>query len=131
MKVRDVLKLLAEDGWVLRNTVGSHRQFVHATKSGKMTLPGHPSIEVPPGTLSSILKQAGAEKMKYAVVYEKSSNGGGAFVPNLPGCVALGYTLEETEQLIREAVQQHLQAMREDGDQIPEPSHVANMLEVA
>jgi predicted RNase H-like HicB family nuclease len=69
--------------------------------------------------------------MKYAVIYERSSNGWGAYVPDLPGCVALGFTFEDTEHLIREAVQQHLHAMRQDGDPIPEPSHVANMLEVA
>ncbi len=69
--------------------------------------------------------------MKYAVIYEKSSNGWGAFVPDLPGCVALGFTLKETEDLIRESIEQHIRAMREDGDTIPEPSHVANMLEVA
>ena len=69
--------------------------------------------------------------MKYAVIYEKSSNGWGASIPDLPGCVALGFTLDETEQLIREALNQHLCAMREDGDPIPEPSHMAAMLEVA
>ncbi len=69
--------------------------------------------------------------MKYAVIYERSSNGWGASIPDLPGCVALGFTLEETEELIRGAVEQHLRAMREDGDPIPEPSHVADMLEVA
>ena len=69
--------------------------------------------------------------MKYAVVYERSSNGWGASIPDLPGCVALGFTLKETEELIRGAVQQHLQAMREDGDPIPGPSHVADTLEVA
>ncbi|MDE3195708.1 MAG: type II toxin-antitoxin system HicA family toxin [Acidobacteriota bacterium] len=62
MKVRDLLKLLSDDGWVLRTTAGSHRQFVHPTKPGKVTVPGHPSIEMPPGTLSSILKQAGLKK---------------------------------------------------------------------
>ena len=69
--------------------------------------------------------------MRYAVIYEKSSNGWGAFVPDLPDCVALGFTLEETEGLIRGAVEQHIRAMREDGDPIPEPSHVADMLDVA
>jgi predicted RNA binding protein YcfA (HicA-like mRNA interferase family) len=59
VKVRDVLKVLAEDGWKQKNTEGSHRQFVHATKSGKVTMHGHPSDEVAPGTLSSIMKQAG------------------------------------------------------------------------
>jgi predicted RNA binding protein YcfA (HicA-like mRNA interferase family) len=47
---------------VLRTTAGSHRQFVHPAKPGKVTVPGHPSIEMPPGTLSSILKQAGLKK---------------------------------------------------------------------
>ncbi len=62
MKVRDVRKALAEDGWRLRNTKGDHRQFVHPTKPGKVTEPGHPGIDVPPGTLSSILRQAGLKK---------------------------------------------------------------------
>ena len=69
--------------------------------------------------------------MKYAVIYEKSSNGWGASIPDLPGCVALGFTLEETGELIREALQQHVRAMREDGDPIPEPSHIVEVLEVA
>jgi predicted RNase H-like HicB family nuclease len=67
---------------------------------------------------------------KYAVIFEKSSNGWGAFVPDLPGCVALGFTLDETTTLIREALGQHLAAMRADGDEIPEPSYV-EMVEVA
>jgi predicted RNase H-like HicB family nuclease len=65
------------------------------------------------------------------VIYEKSSNGWGAFIPDLPDCIALGFTREEAEDLIRGAVEQHIRAMRGDGDPIPEPSHFANMLEVA
>jgi predicted RNase H-like HicB family nuclease len=67
---------------------------------------------------------------KYAVIFEKSGNGWGAFVPDLPGCVALGFTLEETKTLIREALEQHLATMRADGDEIPEPSYV-ELVEVA
>jgi len=67
---------------------------------------------------------------KYAVIFEKSSDGWGAFVPDLPGCVALGFTLEETKSLIREALEQHLAAMRESGEEIPQPSHV-ELVEVA
>lgn len=59
MKVRDVLKLLRRDGWVLRNQEGSHRQFVHPTKPGKVTIAGHESDEVPPKTQKSIMKQGG------------------------------------------------------------------------
>jgi predicted RNase H-like HicB family nuclease len=69
--------------------------------------------------------------MKYPVIYEKSANGWGAYIPDLPGCVALGFTLDETKRLIQEAIELHLRAMREDGDPIPEPSHIVDVLEVA
>ena len=59
MKVRDVLKALTEDEWKLKNTKGSHRQFVHTAKPGKVTVSCHPADEVAPGTPGSILKQAG------------------------------------------------------------------------
>jgi predicted RNA binding protein YcfA (HicA-like mRNA interferase family) len=62
MKVRDVLKMVGQDGWVLRNQEGSHRQFVHPVKRGKVTISGHPHEEVHPMTLNSIRKQAGLEK---------------------------------------------------------------------
>ena len=62
MKVRDVIERLESDGWKLRNQEGSHRQFVHLTKPGKVTVAGHPSVEIPRGTLKSILKQAGLEE---------------------------------------------------------------------
>ncbi len=59
MKVRDVLKTLIKDGWILRSQEGSHKQFIHPTKPGKVTVVGHPSDEAAPGTLKSIMKQAG------------------------------------------------------------------------
>lgn len=59
MKVRDVLKLLDEDGWAIVTTRGSHRQLKHPTKPGRVTVAGHPSDEVAQGTLNSIRKQAG------------------------------------------------------------------------
>lgn len=62
MKVRDLLKMLVDDGWTVKNQEGSHRHFVHPVKPGKVTVPGHPSIDVPAGTLSSILRQAGLKK---------------------------------------------------------------------
>ncbi|MGD0654759.1 MAG: type II toxin-antitoxin system HicB family antitoxin [Thermoguttaceae bacterium] len=68
--------------------------------------------------------------MRYAVVLEKSETGYGAYVPDLPGCVAAGETLEETERLIREAVEIHLEGMREDGIQLPEPTSLAEYVDV-
>jgi predicted RNA binding protein YcfA (HicA-like mRNA interferase family) len=59
MKIRDLLKLIERDGWRLRNQEGSHRQFVHPAKAGKVTVAGHLSAEVDPKTKNSILKQAG------------------------------------------------------------------------
>jgi predicted RNase H-like HicB family nuclease len=60
--------------------------------------------------------------MKYAVVFEKTSTGYSAYVPDLPGCVSAGATLEEAADLIRSGIAIHLNAMREDGDTIPEPT---------
>jgi predicted RNA binding protein YcfA (HicA-like mRNA interferase family) len=59
VKVRDVLRWLAEDGWVLVRTRGSHQQFRHPVKSGLVTLAGSGNDDLAPGTLNSILKQAG------------------------------------------------------------------------
>jgi predicted RNA binding protein YcfA (HicA-like mRNA interferase family) len=59
VKVSEVLRLLERDGWQLVATRGSHRQFKHTSKAGRVTVPGKPSDDLAPGTLSSILKQAG------------------------------------------------------------------------
>jgi len=59
VKVRDLIRQLEKDGWYLARTKGSHRQFKHPTKRGTVTVAGKPNIDVPPGTLNSILKQAG------------------------------------------------------------------------
>jgi predicted RNase H-like HicB family nuclease len=63
--------------------------------------------------------------MRYAVLFEKTNTGYSAYVPDLPGCIAAGDTLEETAQLMREAIGFHLDGMREDGDPIPEPRTIA------
>ena len=68
--------------------------------------------------------------MKYAVVYEKTNTGYSAYAPDLPGCIAAGYTLQETEELIRGAIEMHLAAMREDGDPIPGPTTVAGYIAI-
>jgi predicted RNA binding protein YcfA (HicA-like mRNA interferase family) len=59
VKVRDLIRTLEDDGWYLARTKGSHRQFKHQTKRGTVTVAGKSNIDVPPGTLNSILKQAG------------------------------------------------------------------------
>lgn len=62
MKVRDVIRLLRDDGWFLLATKGSHRQFRHERKPGRVTVAGGMSDDLAPGTLNSILKQAGLKK---------------------------------------------------------------------
>jgi len=59
---------------------------------------------------------------KYAVVFEKSATGYGAYVPDLPGCVTVGDTLAEAERNIREAIAGHIKVMREHGEAVPEPT---------
>jgi predicted RNA binding protein YcfA (HicA-like mRNA interferase family) len=62
MKISDILNRLHKDGWVLVATRGSHRQFKHPAKPGRVTVAGKPSDDLAPGTLNSILKQAGLKE---------------------------------------------------------------------
>ncbi len=68
--------------------------------------------------------------MKYMVVIEKGATGYGAHVPDLPGCIAVGDTKEEVIQLIREAVEFHIDGLREAGEPVPAPSSVSEIIEV-
>ena len=69
--------------------------------------------------------------MRYAVVIEKGKNSYGAYVPDLPGCVAVGETLEEVKQLIAEAVIFHLEGLKEDGLTVPESVSICEYVDVA
>jgi predicted RNase H-like HicB family nuclease len=69
--------------------------------------------------------------MRYAIVIEKAASNYSAYVPDLPGCVATGQTIEETEQQIREAIEFHLEGLREDGQPIPRPQSQVEYVEVA
>ena len=69
--------------------------------------------------------------MRYAIVIEKAENNYAAYVPDLPGCVATGFTIEETEQQIREAIDLHLRGMRQDGLPIPESSSSVDYVDIA
>jgi predicted RNA binding protein YcfA (HicA-like mRNA interferase family) len=62
LKVREVLRLIEADGWTLVATRGSHRQYKHKAKPGRVTVAGKPSDDLAPGTLNSILKQAGLKE---------------------------------------------------------------------
>ncbi len=69
--------------------------------------------------------------MKYAVVIERAGDNLSAYVPDLPGCVATGHSASEVEQLIREAISFHLEGLKEDGLEIPEPTCAVGYVELA
>jgi predicted RNase H-like HicB family nuclease len=69
--------------------------------------------------------------MKYAVIIEKGENGYGAYVPDLPGCIAAADTKEEIKQLIHEAIEFHIEGLKEDGEPVPKPASSIEFIEVA
>ena len=68
--------------------------------------------------------------MKYLVVVEKSENGFGAYVPDLPGCVAAAESREEVVSLIQEAIEFHIEGLRQSGDPVPQPTSQAELVDV-
>jgi predicted RNA binding protein YcfA (HicA-like mRNA interferase family) len=62
VKVAELIRLLEQDGWQVARTRGSHRQFKNPRRPGTVTVAGKPSLDIPPGTLNAILKQAGLKK---------------------------------------------------------------------
>ena len=69
-------------------------------------------------------------RLKYAVIFERAENNWAAYVPDLPGCISTGKTLEETERNIREAIQGHLKTMHDYGQPVPPPTSLAKEVEV-
>jgi predicted RNase H-like HicB family nuclease len=67
---------------------------------------------------------------RYAVIFEQAETNWAVYVPDLPGCVSTGRTLEETQLNVREAISGHLQTLREFGEPVPEPTSVAREIEV-
>lgn len=67
---------------------------------------------------------------KYLIIFENSGTGYGAYAPDLPGCIATGRTLDQTKRRMQKAIEMHLAAMREDGDEIPKPSRF-DLVEIA
>jgi len=64
VKVRDIIKVIEADGWYPLITMGSHRQYKHAVKEGRVTIAGHPNDDLAPGTLNSIMKQSKLKEAK-------------------------------------------------------------------
>jgi predicted RNase H-like HicB family nuclease len=73
----------------------------------------------------------GVAMKEYVVIYEWAGNNYSAYVPDLPGCIACGDTLDETQALIKEAIDLYIETLKEDGKPIPEPTTKANQISVA
>lgn len=131
MKIRDVIKLIENDGWYLKETKGSHRQYKYYVKSGKVTIPGKLNDDVHPKTLKSIIKASTIRIMKFAIVIEKEENNFSAYVPDLPGCVSTGSTIDEVKQNIHDAIEFHIEGLKKDGEEIPLPVSISDSVEVA
>jgi predicted RNase H-like HicB family nuclease len=69
--------------------------------------------------------------LKFAVVFEKAENNWAAYVPDLPGCITTGSTLEDTESNIREAIEGHLRTLADFGDPIPRPTSIAKEIDIS
>ncbi len=101
-----------------------------------VTVAGKPNVDLPPGTLNSVLKQAGLKKkdegeaMRYLVVVEQGPTSFGAYVPDLPGCVAAGETKAEALELVRGAIELHIRDLKSEGREVPEPTSVSEVVEV-
>ncbi len=140
-----MIPALERDGWSEVALVGgSHRQFIHLRKRGRVTVPGTLDDELAPGTLASIRRVAslplprgrvmatapGRSTLGYAVIVEPTRTGFSAYVPNLPACVTTGRTLAEIKRHMAEAIALHLAGMRADGAQIPKAAATAAILVV-
>jgi predicted RNase H-like HicB family nuclease len=68
--------------------------------------------------------------MQYTVIVEEGETSWGAYVPDLPGCIAAGETREEVLQLIREAIEFHIEGLRENGESVPEPHSSSELVEI-
>ena len=127
MDSREIIRRLKADGWFEVAQAGSHKQFKHATKPGRVTVPS-PRKDVPIGTLRSIEKQAGIEteagrdRMEYiAYLHKDAKSDYGVSFPDFPGCITAGSTLEEARRMAAEALSLHIAGMRKTESALPEP----------
>ncbi|MGB7218443.1 MAG: type II toxin-antitoxin system HicA family toxin [Vicinamibacterales bacterium] len=119
-------------------TKGSHRQFKHPTKAGRVTIAGHPSDDLAPGTHVQQHPEAGGAQgvimHRFLIIIEKAGTNFSAYSPDLPGCVATGSTREETreetERRMYEVIQLHVEGLLEDKLPVPASTSFAEYVVV-
>ena len=128
VKFRELIRLLEGDGWQLVAQRGSHQQYEHPSKPGKVTVAGKPGArraQEHGSEYPSAGRATEAEPMsEYLVVIEHEGESWGAYCPDLPGVGVVGDSQEDVERLIREAIAFHLDGLRQAGEPIPEPTAV-------
>ncbi len=132
MRIREAIRLIETDGWFLVATRGSHRQYKHPVKLGRVTIAGKPGDELAPGNAEQRAQTSGSEReslVRFAVVIEKADGNYSAYVPDLPGCVATGQTAADATANICEAIRFHLDGLREDGVQLPQPEALCDYVD--
>jgi predicted RNA binding protein YcfA (HicA-like mRNA interferase family)/predicted RNase H-like HicB family nuclease len=110
---REVRRALASAGWVVARRHGSHEIWIHPARRGRIVVAGKPSDTVPVGTL---VASRGAAMSEYVV---------GAYLPDLPGVVAVGSSHAEAADRIKEALRAYSDDVRERGEAMPAPTHAA------
>jgi predicted RNase H-like HicB family nuclease len=135
VKVKEVIKLLQNDGWYLARTKGSPSSIQAREQAGSGDSIGKRKCRRATRDFEQYLetgpiKTEMGQQMRYAVVVEKGETSFGAHVPDLPGCVAVADTKQELLGLIQEAIEFHLEGLREDGQPIPPPSSSIEYVEV-
>jgi predicted RNA binding protein YcfA (HicA-like mRNA interferase family)/predicted RNase H-like HicB family nuclease len=130
VKVREIIKIIQDDGWFLARTRGSHRQFHHPARRGTVTVAGSANDDCPKRRFTvSSNKQDFADSMEhYLIVIEPSATGFGAFSPDVPGCVATGTTVEQTLSEMRAALAFHFEGITGAGEPVPEPKGLEHYL---
>ena len=136
MKVREVIKFLVENnGWYLVRICGSHRQFKLRQNKSRVTINCRMDKDLPEGALYYSLKhcfdsQDAVGKDHYEIIIEQSPNCYSAYCPDLPGCVAVGDTIEETKELMMDSVRIHLEGLRQDGVIFSDPGETSAFFEL-
>ena len=132
VKIRMVLRLLAEDGWVLVAARRSPRQFEHPVKRGRVTVAGKDSADLAPGTYNSSLSQAKLKGPEDALCRGDRESGRGIFglVPDLPGCGAAGETVAKVRAMLESAIPFHIEGLKAGGADLPPPESAVEWVEL-
>lgn len=128
------MRMVEADGWKHVRTTGSHPHYKHDNKAASLQYRAIRAMTcLRERSRRYVSSGTGKEAMSltYAVIFEQGESNWAAYVPDLPGCMTTGASLEETERNIREAIEGHLRTLRDFGDPIPRPTSVANTVEVS